>query len=285
MVLDDICEKYGHLPFKELKVSNIRTLRDEMMETPVAANNLVKDFRQVFKWAIRADLVENNPARDVAPLRSKNPGGWHTVTEEEIAQFEATHPVGTVARLALGLFLLGGGPRNSDAFRLGKQHISKPTGNDPCGRLRYTQHKGRNKRPVDIDIPVLPELQELIDTSPCGDLTFLISNHNKPFTSAASFGNKVKKWFKEAGLPHCSGHGLRKASACRLAELGLTDLEIMAWNGWTSLRQVQNYTKAVRKGVMADNAAVKIKAGQKSNKSVPLSGGGDGSGTNKAIKA
>ena len=70
-----------------------------------------------------------------------------------------------------------------------------------------------------------------------------------------------------------------------MAELGLTDLEIMAWNGWTSLRQVQNYTKAVRKGVMADNAAVKIRAGQKSNKSVPLSGGGDGSGTNKAIKA
>lgn len=284
-VLDDICEKYGQLPFKELKTSNIRTLRDEKMETPVAANNLVKDFRQVFKWAISECHVETNPARDVENLRSKNPNGWHTVTPEEIVQYEETHPVGTVARLALGLFLLGGGPRNSDAFRLGRQHISKPTADDLLGRLRYTQHKGRNNRPVDIDIPVLPELQELIDASPCGDLTFLISNHNKPFTSAASFGNKVKKWFKEAGLPHCSGHGLRKASACRLAELGLTDLEIMAWNGWTSLRQVQNYTKAVRKGVMADNAAVKIEEGQKSNKSVPLLDSGAGSGTKKAKKA
>ena len=284
-VLDGLCEKYGYLPYKDLTTSNIKTLRDEKMETPVAANNLVKDLRQVFKWAIDAGHLETNPARDVNNLKSKNPSGWHTVTEDEIAQYEATHPVGTVARLALGLFLYGGGPRNSDAFRLGKQHTSKPTADDPHRRLRYTQFKGRNKCPVDIDIPILPELQELIDASPCGDLTFLISEHNKPFASAASFGNKVKKWFKEAGLPHCSGHGLRKASACRLAEHGLTDLQIMAWNGWTSLRQVQNYTRGMRRKVMADAGALKIEKGQKSNESVPLLSGGGGSGTKKAIKA
>jgi integrase len=284
-ILDDLCEKYGHLSYKKLKTSNVRTMRDAKVETPVAANNLVKDLRQLFKWAIDAEHVDSNPARDVNNLKPKNPGGWHTVTEDEIAQYEATHPVGTMARLALGLFLYAGGPRNSDTFRLGKQHISKPTANDPLGRIRYTQHKGRNKKPIEIDNRILPELKELIDASPCGDLTFLISEHGRPFASAASFGNKVKKWFKEAGLPHCSGHGLRKASACRLVEYELTDFQIMVWNGWTSLRQVQNYTREMRRKLIADKAAVKIEAGQKLNKSVPLSGGGDGSGTIKVKKA
>ena len=34
------------------------------------------------------------------------------------------------------------------------------------------------------------------------------------------FGNKFREWCDEAGLRHCSAHGLRKAAATRLAEHG-----------------------------------------------------------------
>jgi integrase len=36
-----------------------------------------------------------------------------------------------------------------------------------------------------------------------------------------------------------SAHGLRKAGATRLAEHGCSDHEIMAWGGWTTLKEVQ----------------------------------------------
>jgi len=91
-------------------------------------------------------------------------------------------------------------------------------------------------------------------------LTFLVTEYGKPF-SPAGFGN----WFREqcdgAGLSKLSAHGLRKAGATRLAEAGATDHEIMAWGGWTSVKEVQRYTKAANRKRLALQAAGKLKAG------------------------
>src|SRR5712691_5105430 len=89
------------------------------------------------------------------------------------------------------------------AIRIGKQHVSQ-------GKLAFTPHKNRKLKPKRLELPILPALQKIIDKSPCGDLTFLVSEWNRPFTDA-SFGNKFRKWCNEAGLPQCSAHGLRKA--------------------------------------------------------------------------
>jgi len=61
------------------------------------------------------------------------------------------------------------------------------------GWLHFTQFKNRNRRPVTLDLPVLPELQAAIDAGPCGNLTFLVTAHGKPFTTAG-FGNRMRKW-------------------------------------------------------------------------------------------
>ena len=54
--------------------------------------------------------------------------------------------------------------------------------------------------------------------------------------------------------------GERKAAAVRLAELGCSDLEIMAIGGWTTLKEVQRYTKSARKKVLADSAMERVQA-------------------------
>ena len=57
---------------------------------------------------------------------------------------------------------------------------------------------------------------------------------------------------REANLPaRCASHGLRKAAAMYLAELGATDHQLMAWFGWTSISQAQVYTKAARAKVLS----------------------------------
>lgn len=149
--------------------------------------------------------------------------------------------------------LYAGCARRSDVIALGKQHLTKD------GRLQYKQFKGRNKRPVHIDLKVITELQQIINASPCGELTFLVTEFGKPFTSNG-FGNWFKKRCKEAGLPHCSAHGVRKAAAARLAELGCSDHEIMAIGGWQTLKEVQRYTKGARKRILSDNAMDKVQA-------------------------
>ncbi len=61
-----------------------------------------------------------------------------------------------------------------------------------------------------------------------------------------------------ASLNQCSAHGLRKAAAARLAELGCTDHEIMAFGGWKTMKEVQRYTSAARQKILADNAVRKV---------------------------
>ena len=55
--------------------------------------------------------------------------------------------------------------------------------------------------------PILPALAEIIAASPCGDLEFLVTDYGRPFTPAG-LGGKMREWCNEAGLPHCSAHGL-----------------------------------------------------------------------------
>jgi integrase len=266
-ILDELSVSYGDFPYSQLDQRAVLKLRDQKAHVPEAANARVKAIRQVYKYALEYNIegIETDPTRDVRLLHSDNPDGFHAWTAEEVEKFEQAHPIGTNARLALALMLYAGCARRSDVIVLGKQHLTKD------GRLQYKQFKGRNKKPVHIDIPVISELRKIIDASPCGDLTFVVTKFGKPFTSNG-FGNWFKKRCKEAGLPHCSAHGVRKAAAARLAELGCSDHEIMAIGGWQTLKEVQRYTKGARKRVLSDNAMDKVQADIDRTKVSNLSG-------------
>ena len=73
-----------------------------------------------------------------------------------------------------------------------------------------------------------------------------------------------------AGLKNCSAHGLRKAAASRLAELGATELEIGAVTGHKTSKEISRYTQAARQKILAERAMAKLSADQRANKSVPL---------------
>ncbi len=138
------------------------------------------------------------------------------------------------------------GARRSDIVRLGRQHVRN-------GWLHLTQAKNAKRRPIKVDIPILPILQSVVDASPVGDLAFLATEHGRPFT-VNGFGNKMRQWCNEAGLPHCSAHGLRKASATIAAENGATEDQLMAIFGWLTQTQAAHYTKAARRRKLAGDA-------------------------------
>jgi integrase len=171
-------------------------------------------------------------------------------TLDEIAAFEAYHPIGSKARLALALMLFTG-CRRGDVVRLGPQNISQ-------GRLRYRQSKNENRNPIEVDIPVLPALATIVTETPSGHLTFLVTEYGKPF-SVAGFGNKFRDWCDQVGLPVCSAHGLRKAMCARLAESGATSHEIMAISGHRTLEEVERYTRAARNAQLADSGMARLK--------------------------
>jgi site-specific recombinase XerD len=114
----------------------------------------------------------------------------------------------------------------------------------------------RQKTDVPFHVQVMPRLLEAVDAMPATNhLTFLVTAQGKPFT-AAGFGNWFRDMCREAGLPaRCTSHGLRKAAATYLAELGFTDHQLMAWFGWTSISQAQVYTKTANRKLMSRGAA------------------------------
>jgi integrase/recombinase XerD len=90
------------------------------------------------------------------------------------------------------------------------------------------------------------------------NMTFLLTEFGKPFT-ANGFGNKFKDWCRQANLPHCSAHGVRKATSTALADAGATPHQIMAVTGHQSLEEIERYTKAASRKKNADAAMARLK--------------------------
>lgn len=270
-ILERFCQRKddGDKPFAQMQPRHIRIRRDEMADRPEAANGMIRAVRQIYRYALRYDLHDDNPAEKVEYLKG-NPEGFHSWTLAEIERYEEAHPIGTPARLALALALYTG-QRRADLVVLGRQHVRN-------GWLTFTQHKGRNLKPVRMEIPVIPNLQKIIDATPTGDLTFLVTALNRPFTSNG-FGNRFRKRCDEAGLQNCSVHGLRKAAAARLAELGCTEQEIMAITGHRTSKEVTRYTRAASQKTRAESALRRLSPEQTLDKSVPLLGGVKSGGT------
>jgi integrase len=239
-------------PVAALTPQHVIMLRDRKAKEgkPAAANNRRKWLSALFGWAIEHGHMKSNPARDARRVRYASEG-WHTWTVEEVRQYEARHPIGTKPRLALAL-LLWLGVRRGDVVILGRQHAKD-------GWIRFVPRKTRHRRQRMSEKPIPPELQQVIDASPCGDLTFLVTEFGKPFT-AAGFGNWFRDRCNEAGLPHCSAHGLRKAGATIAAENGATDRELMALYDWDSAAMATIYTRQASQKKLAGQAARKLRS-------------------------
>lgn len=245
-------DHFADVPLDRFTARAVRVIRDRKAEFPEAANSRLKAIRQVYAWGLAAEpeAVTMNPARDVPYLKSK-PGGFRAWTIDDVRRFEARHPVGSKARLAMALMLYTG-QRRSDVILFGRQHVSG-------GWLNFTQFKNRNHAPVTLSIPVHPRLQEVIDATPSAHMTFLTTEFGKPFT-AAGFGNWFRKRCDEAGLTGLAAHGLRKAAASRLAEGGASDREIMSVTGHRTSKEVDRYTRAANQKKLAAVAMPKLGA-------------------------
>ncbi len=277
-ILDGISLEHGAKPFARMETKHVRLkIRDPKAATPEAANGRVKALRQVFKWACDVGHASTNPARDVPMLAPKNPDGHHAWTAEEVHQFEKRHPPGTKARKALAMFLYLG-VRISDSVQLGPQM-------ERAGDLHFTEQKNRATKPKHREVPILPVLRAELDASPSGHLAYLVTEWGRPFASPKAFGNRFKAWCVQAGLPHCTAHGLRKAGATFAAEHGATEHQLMAIFGWDSPKQAALYTKSANRKRLTNDAMPMVDPDYNGNKSVPLSGAVESGGTIRGKKA
>ena len=193
-------KKSGDLPFSDVTREVVYEAREARKATPAMANAHLKAVRGLFKWALDAGHVKENPAAFVAPIALKS-DGHHSWTDDEVARFEARWPLGTRERLAFDVLLFTG-LRRGDAVRLGRQHVR-----DGDFRIRA------EKNGVEIVAPMLAPVLRSIEAAPTGDLTFIAGEAGRPRKKAA-FGNWFRDACRAADVPGAA-HGLRKAGAAR----------------------------------------------------------------------
>lgn len=115
-------------------------------------------------------------------------------------------------------------------------------------------------------MPLTAETKAIIKATPViGSDTYLVTQFGKPFT-ANGFGNKMREWCDQAGLPECTSHGLRKLCLTRLADIESMDvLSLAAISGHKDLRELQIYIDAADRKRRARRAIQLLEKAQKRN--------------------
>src|SRR5579859_25157 len=214
-----------------------------------AARKLRKELVRLFDHAEKIGMIPKgaNPVKHAEKVRvaaGQKSKGYYSWTEQDIDQYRARHALGSKPRLALEL-LLWTGQRRGDGYLFGPNDIKN-------GRFEITQGKTGKEMSLTIAPQLLAAIQAM-PPLPADSPAFLLSELGRPF-SYASFGNKMRDWFDQAGLPQCTAHGLRKANARRLAERRMGNSSIKAVGGWTNDREVSIYTAAANQAHLADLA-------------------------------
>src|SRR5262249_29647608 len=145
----------GKQPFARATKADIERGRERRAATPHQARHFLDAMRALFRWALRARHVKQDPTAGVEnPVRPKNEG-FKPWNEDDVASYEERWPVGTRQRVWLDV-LLYTGLRRGDATRLGRQHVRHGTA------TLTTEKTG-----TEVSLPILPVLQRTLDAGPC----------------------------------------------------------------------------------------------------------------------
>jgi integrase/recombinase XerD len=206
-ILERFASRHGEKPFNMFDRRAVEVILERMPDTPGAARNLRNVLRRMCRWAVKEQFLTADPTEGIKVTMPKSEG-WHTMTDDERYQFEARHPIGTKAR-AVYAVLFFTALRVSDASRLGPQHLRGD-------ELVMRQHKTGDE----VRLPVHPEMMKALRAAgPSTALAFLTTRFGLPY-SAKGLSNAFKEWCREAGLPHCSAHSVRKGTLTMMADRG-----------------------------------------------------------------
>lgn len=234
--LDDTRRLYGDARFAEIEARHIR--KDLSRFGANEANNRLKAWRAICKWAVSVGAVDMDAARDVAKRQTPRTDGHVPWAAQDVVAFRAKWPVGTAQRLAFEV-MHHTGAAVIDAISMGEQNVAG-------GWIVYTQQKSGTLAAVPFDDPA-PWLGLSDDLHQC--LAARKDRHMVWLTTRAGHPRSpksVSQWFsaacRAAGVDK-TAHGIRKYRAEVMRENGATPDQRMAVLGHDTTRQEAHYSK------------------------------------------
>jgi hypothetical protein len=103
-IIEAFIRQHEDKPLALLTRQHINAMLAHKVKSPAAANHWLRLVKTLMHFAQVEGMRSDDPTIGISYIKRRS-SGFHTWTESEIAQFEAAHPIGTPARLALGLLL------------------------------------------------------------------------------------------------------------------------------------------------------------------------------------
>ncbi len=250
-IIERFRKKYGTLPVAQVQFQHldkiIRQTREKQIDGTggdFAAQKLRKELKRLFRYAVKLQWIDQNPIEYVEPITPKS-DGFHTWTEVEIAQYQKFWAIGTKQRLAMEI-MLWTAKRVGDVAKIGPQHVFQ-------NKLQTRDDKTGKQN----SIPISSELRRAIDAIPEKNLCFVVTEFGAPF-SQKGLSQAFSQWCTDAGLKHCSAHGLRKAMSRRMAESHVTNPEMKAITQHSDDAQLAVYTRDANQIQLAEKSIMKL---------------------------
>lgn len=235
--------RFDDIEVRKITRPMVIQLRDDMYDMSGMCRVALTCLSNVLGYAHDRGWVEYNQALNIKGLPS--PKGIVRWSDDEIALFMDTAPKELRYAVALALYT---GQRRSDLVRMRWP--------DYDGDFIKVRQQKTNRY---LEIPVHKRLKVVLDEieRPTGKIDYILLNSHREPWQADWLRERIKRHCRAIGIKDRSIHGLRKSAASKLAEAGCTIHQIQAITGHTSVKEIENYTRAVDQRRLAQEAMEK----------------------------
>lgn len=252
---------FDGIPVAAVSKKYVKMVRDDMQDTPAAANSMVKVQKTLWYYAMEMELVDKNPWARVKAFKG---GAWEAWPAPAL---ERAHTTLTGPSLTAFLLALYTGQRKGDVLKMRWHDIDYVE-----NFIRVVQQK--TDKP--LQIPIHPTLAEHLNSLQRNGVTVVGRRDGRQYT-ISGFNRIWRRQQAKHGFTGLKFHGLRRNAVNALLEAGCEVPEVSAVTG-QSFEMVQHYAAGVNQGLLAQSAMNKLatKSGKPLLKVANRGGANDG---------
>jgi integrase len=204
---------------------------------PVMANRTHATLRKLYSWAVRRDLIETNPCKDMDP-----PGGKETARDRVLPDAELVavwnacdrlgYPFGPLVRV-----MILSAQREGECAGWRRSEINRDT-------AVWSLSRDRVKNGQAHTVPLSPEVLDILDGLPrIGDTDLYFTDAATDYQRPVSGFSHAQERLRElAGLAeHWTWHDLRRTCTTGMARLKIADRNLA--------KRVLNHVQSARQDV------------------------------------